>query len=749
MDLKKFLPNQDKRADVEHFWALSIEPGWVQAAVWRIVDDQAHVLYASPVSAWEEDEELISASDAALSSAVQNFPEDVKEPSKTVFGVVSSWVADGEIKEEYLEKIKKLCGELSLIPVGFVVLSEAIAHYYKAKEGASLNAVVLGLYEEFVEVSVFNMGNLTGSTKVARSVSLVDDVSEGLSRVLSGNSVPSRFILYDGKESELETARQDLIKVNWDDFPNFKFLHTPKVEIVDPEEKVNAIALAGASEMANVSKIKAPVKIETAEELNDLEEKPIEEDNFTSKVTSKDLGFVVDEDIEKVRRNEDEQVEPNEPELRINDETSNNMPVNAVKQDMPVDEIKPEKPPKIGLLTNTISRLKPRLKFPSPFKKFGSVANRAVIFAVLFFVLILAGIFAAWWFAPRATITIYVAPKKLEEKVDIVVDPNAQEADIANRIIPGEILKASVEGDKTKSTTGTKTVGEKAKGEVTIYRTGPQINLTAGTVLHGPESLKFTLDNDTQVSSGSASSIGQTKASVTAEDIGAQYNLASGTSFSIGNYSASDIEAKNESSFSGGSSREITAVSKEDQTELTSDLIDELKSKAKNDLLDNLSDNRIFIDESVVATASSTTFSSKVGDEASTLKLTMDMDIQALAVDKDKLVSLAQDILKDKVPSGFLLRGEQITPNFQFEKQEKGIYKMTTTFDANLLPQVDPLEIAKKIAGKYPTLAEDYLVKEISGFSRAEIKIKPNFPGRLGTLPHLSKNIDVIISAEK
>jgi hypothetical protein len=264
-----------------------------------------------------------------------------------------------------------------------------------------------------------------------------------------------------------------------------------------------------------------------------------------------------------------------------------------------------------------------------------------------------------------------------------------------------------------------------------------------------PESLKFTLDNDTQVSSGSASSIGQTKASVTAEDIGAQYNLASGTSFSIGNYSASDIEAKNESSFSGGSSREITAVSKEDQTELTSDLIDELKSKAKNDLLDNLSDNRIFIDESVVATASSTTFSSKVGDEASTLKLTMDMDIQALAVDKDKLVSLAQDILKDKVPSGFLLRGEQITPNFQFEKQEKGIYKMTTTFDANLLPQVDPLEIAKKIAGKYPTLAEDYLVKEISGFSRAEIKIKPNFPGRLGTLPHLSKNIDVIISAEK
>src|SRR6185436_7557252 len=100
----------------------------------------------------------------------------------------------------------------------------------------------------------------------------------------------------------------------------------------------------------------------------------------------------------------------------------------------------------------------------------------------------------------------------------------------------------------------------------------------------GPDSLRFVLNEDTDVPSGTASSPGTATAKVTAETIGAEYNLAESSSFTVGNYTTADIEAKNESDFSGGSSKEISAVSSEDQRSLEKDLTTELSEKAKDEL---------------------------------------------------------------------------------------------------------------------------------------------------------------------
>ena len=46
-------------------------------------------------------------------------------------------------------------------------------------------------------------------------------------------------------------------------------------------------------------------------------------------------------------------------------------------------------------------------------------------------------------------------------------------------------------------------------------------------------------------------------------------------------------------------------------------------------------------------------------------------------------------------------------------------------------------------------LAKDYLNREVSGFVRAEIRIRPNLPEKLKTLPHVVKNIDIEFTAER
>jgi len=273
--------------------------------------------------------------------------------------------------------------------------------------------------------------------------------------------------------------------------------------------------------------------------------------------------------------------------------------------------------------------------------------------------------------------------------------------------------------------------------------------LAAGTILYGPENMKFSLDDSVAVASGSASSPGTTKTGVTAFDIGAQYNLAGDASFIVGNYSVSDIEAKNESAFSGGSSREISAVAADDQKKLEKELEDELKGKASSELAQQLSADKVFIEESLSATASSRTFSNKVGDEATILKLSLSLETKAFAVKKDSLLDFAQEILQDKVPEGFVLRKEQIDIEFGQAEEKGGVYEFSGSIEANLLPEIDPKGVAKKIAGKYPSVAEDFLIKEIPGFVRAEIKLRPHLPGRLGSLPRIVKHIDVIISAER
>jgi hypothetical protein len=742
MDLKNFLPGGTKKGG-ELFWSLIIEPDWVQAGIWSIAEDKATVVASSSTSAWELENELIDTADAALSAAIQNLPEDIKEPSKVVFGVVSSWTKDGEIKEEYLNIIKKICKELSLTPVGFVVMHEAIANYIKSDEGSPLSGVVIGVSKESLEMSVFRLGNLVGTSSVARSVSVFDDVSEGLTR-FAGDSLPSRFILYDGKEGELEDVRQSLLKASWDNL-EVKFLHTPKIEIFGSGDKIQAISLAGAAELENVNSVQMMNEDDATQE-KDMGEEVDNLKDVSDTVTPGDLGFSVGADI--AAETAKQGIPPTE--LPAQEE---------IKEDIASVETEPnERPSK--KLTDKLKSFKPPTLFKRKSQEHkdavkknklsGLISRKPLVIGVVFLLLLIIGAFAAWWFYPKASVTIYLSTKSLDERIEITADPDITTADLENAIIPGSLVDVSVTGDKTKSTTGTKVVGESAKGEITLYRVGPSLNLPAGTVLNGPNDLKFTLDSDTLLASGSSiPDPGTTNASVTASDIGAQYNLASDTAFTISNYAASDISAKNSNAFSGGSSREIRAVSENDIAELEDSLTDELTQKAKAEIESKVGGNQLLIDESLVITEPETSYSNKVGDEATSLKLSMSMTAQVLVVDQNALRELAKEVLKDRVPDGFILRSEQIKSEFEYNDEVDGKYELLAKVEANLLPEIDPSEVSKKIAGRYPQLVKDFLTKEIPGFVRADIILKPKLPGRLGTLPHVADNIEIEIAAER
>lgn len=743
MDLKSFLSTKEDKSN-EYYWALVIEPEWVQAGIWEIVENKARIIAVSSAAAWASEEELTSSCDTVLSAAVSSFPEDAKEPSKTVFGVSSTWVSEGQIKTEYLNTLKKICADLSLTPVGFVVLPEVMAHLIKSEEGSPLSGVVLGVGSQNIELSIFKLGNLVGTANIARSVSVVDDVAEGLTRFADGENLPSRFLLYNGKEGELEETKQSLLKANWGDYQKIKFLHTPKIEIITPKRKVHAVSLAGASEIADVS------SLETKDE-GKKEERTISKPDTTATTGSsakpEDVGFMVGQDIA---------VKKHEAMTNIVNKTTQAEEQKEQIQEKPTDNIQNKKEqrgkePKSNIVFGILRKM--RLSIISllakkPKTKIGGKKTLA-LGGGLFLLLIIVG-FVSWWFLPRATVTIYVSPKKLDEKMTIFVDLGASSANFAKGILPGGTIKTTVSGEKTTSTSGTKTIGENAKGSVTIQNgTAQALKLPVGTFIYSAADLKFELAEEASVSAAiSPSSPGTDTVEVIAVGIGAEYNLAKDESFSVGNYPKAEVDAVAISDFSGGSSRQISAVSEEDMEDLEDSLTEELLEEAKNELADKISADQYFIEEFMKTVPSTKNFNNKVGDEADNLKLSLSLEVTGLVVEDLALSDFAKEVLKDKIPSRYVLREDQIDMSFELEEESDEVYELIVYMEVNLLPEMKPDEIIKEIVGKNSSLAKDYLTS-ISGFTRAEINIKPSLPKWLSTLPHVAKNIEIELAAER
>ena len=727
MNLKDFLASREHPPEL--YWSLVLEEGWIQAGIWYIGETAAEVVSVSSGAAWATDDELLGAVDAALSSAIQKLPENYKEPNKTVFGVSSSWVKGGEIKPEYLDKIKKLCSDLSLTPVGFVVLPEAIAHLYKSEEGAPLSATILKLGEEYLEITVFKLGNLIGTTEVSRSVSLIEDVTEGLSRFEGAVPLPSRFIVYDGREGELEEAKNALMQASWTESEKIKFLHTPKAEILSSDRKVLATSLAGAAEIGHVSQV-------TSEEnpAENLEENPEEKPKEMPEImTAENMGFTVGEDVASGKE-EIQNVVPVQNQVALPKSRVSFNPAKLAGRCLE----------KSRNLFHSFSAKLLLKKQATP-----QVRNNNWIVILIVAVLVIAGFGVFWWFYPKADVAIFVSPKRFEQPVQISFSPTGQFA-AGSGVIPAQVITDQVTGEKVKATSGTKLIGNKAIGNVQIANgNGSPINLAAGTLLTSSEGLKFVTTATASVSGQLLpGSPGIASVNITAGDIGSQYNLAKGEVFSVGNYSKALVAATSTADFTGGSSQEISAVSKDDQTSLETGLKTELTQNAQNDISAKVSSDQIFVTDLAGLDTVTETFSNKVGDQADSLKLDLTLNATGLAADKAKLLEYAKSVLNDKTPQGYTLSESQIDFKFTYTGQLNGSYLYNVVIGANFLPQVDSQKIISLITGKTPAVATDYL-NSIPGFSRAEITLSPNFPGPFGTLPRIPKNITFEVKPEQ
>ena len=314
------------------------------------------------------------------------------------------------------------------------------------------------------------------------------------------------------------------------------------------------------------------------------------------------------------------------------------------------------------------------------------------------------------------------------------------------------MYSTTVSQTKTAPATGTKTTGEKAKGDVIVYNksTSEKI-LKKGTVLAATSEVSFTLDGDVAVASasdtGESLEYGKEKVSVIASRIGPAGNVKGDTEFAVADFPKTTLLAKNDAAFSGGSEREITVVSAEDQKSLLAALIEELSNEAKDKLASQIPEDEEELDESLNENVVEKRFDSDVGDESEQLTLDLTLEFSQISVKKTHIDQFLSAYVAEGIPEGYELSPEKSSfAVSEPEKSDENTFTFTALYHGVLFPTID----TESLPGTFTNLTVDELdgkvqnmtQNNIIGYALRETRTLPFFSNRL---PMNKNNITVTL----
>ncbi|MEK7096875.1 MAG: hypothetical protein AAB859_01000 [Patescibacteria group bacterium] len=350
------------------------------------------------------------------------------------------------------------------------------------------------------------------------------------------------------------------------------------------------------------------------------------------------------------------------------------------------------------------------------------------LFMIAGILIIALGLFVNEYFFHKALLTVYLPTQVLEKNTKLDIDYR--------------LASASADFSETINTTGKQEVGNKARGQVTIYNSNLSSaeTLSKGTSINSPNNLKYILESEVKVASAtgdaSSSQPSTVKVSVVAAEIGEGYNLAASTKFSIEGKS-NNLLAKNDSAFSGGSKKQIQTVSKKDQEDLKASIV----SKAKK----QIPSIKILPDEAIASSLSTTDFnktifSKEIGEESNKLTLQATVDTTQYLYNKKLFIDKILVLLRPEVDSGYKLEKENISYTVNKISKDDQNLKVDTKIKAKAVIKISDDEIKKSLLGKNQSAIKEILKSQykIDGYN---LDISEPLPIFKNYLPFFLKNI--------
>ncbi|MBI5614642.1 hypothetical protein HY947_07005 [Candidatus Gottesmanbacteria bacterium] len=769
--LEKFLQKPEAKREV--FLTLILQSDFVQAGSWHIKEDGTpHMLGSSlHVVAHDSWEERLEASDGAISTLPSIEGEDIV---KVVLGLHSSYLTpSGDIDKHVRVEMKKLTKDLHLQPVGFVSLPQALIYKMKKEEGTPPSVILIGVSGRELCISLYKIATRVAEQSIdTNGKGIAEHIDETLANFPDAEILPSRILLYGAQPQDLEDVKRELLRFPWQSKPNF--MHFPKIECIPSDVLIESVSYAGASELATSMKDEElePVAEETKnslkepEMLQDSKDKTehasglFSEDELISQKQKEDITKAVyAENGEKIEDKTLQQKTENYQEMKESDVVvvdPESLGFSKEKVDTRVPHISDEfdktddtekaidTPSKMSTLVVSIHDFFSRITI---FKN-TSWLTTSMLPVLGVFALLVLGFFLVYWFIPVATVTILETLKPISISSAVIIDPGATSIDGQTGVIPGKKQEKTLTGEKTIDVSGKKQVGDQAKGVVTIYNKSIASKaLKKGSILLSG-SLSFTLDDDVSVASATESigsmTFGKSSGAITARAIGGQSNLSENSEFLFKEFS--DVVARNEKQLSGGTSRDVTVVTRADQDALVKSVTTDLLESAKNELGSQILGGEQMIDDTVKTQVSAKSFLQELDQEATQLKGKVTLTVSGVSFSRPDLSSLLHDTLDKEIADGYRLASKEPEASLSGVKITKdGKISTHVVYSATTEPIIDVSEVLKSIVGKSISDVQKYLESK-KGIAGVVFDIKRWFWN--DRLPINRKNIEVRIETQ-
>jgi len=763
-----FLDFFKRQSPRDYFLALLFRDEEIRAVVFEQIAGRIQVIGEGLANLPESvetisDEALLNSADQAISVAEKNLPNGVVT-HKTVFGVKETWVTDSHITKDYLTRLKGISQQLELTPIGFLVFPEAIAHLLQKEEGAPVSAILIDAGQKKIALTLIRAGRIVETKEITKEEELTTTVESGLKEFENIEIFPSRLILFDKGDKTLE---KKFLLHHWS--KSLPFLHVPQVTTLAHDFDTRAILFGTATQMglSAIDLVKQPLpEAKTIEEVNEIEkgefkiekeikqsdegkhenkneERSIKFNEIESEKVDESFGFVKNADISEekgiIKSNFSKKEASNYSENLLEEEKEEEIPTGTAFGFSTLGPIFFE-----GAKRVFANVLKYRQMVNLPGNKI------ALLLGPLIVVFLILG-FIFYFFALHAKVNLILSANKISQDASVTFVQGGS-TDISKSIVGGSSVEVTEDGNTTGTATGTKDIGDKAKGSITIFNSDSDSHtLDSGIIItctsNCSGNLQFTLDSSVTIASGSSDptnlSAGTATVNVTAVNIGTEYNVPSGAKFSIPNSSV--LAAKNSNAFSGGTKKSVTVVAQKDIDSTLTQLTNNLKDKAKSDILGKVGQDQEVLPEFISTTITKKSSDKNIGDEANSFNQTATISFAGFAYKKSDIENLAKSAFAGKLPAGENFTTEGFTFSIADMTNKNNATTAHLNLKASLAPNVNTKDLAKEIAGKSFSDARSILSK-IPQFSDATFMLSPNLFFLPKGLPNFSGNINIIVS---
>lgn len=323
---------------------------------------------------------------------------------------------------------------------------------------------------------------------------------------------------------------------------------------------------------------------------------------------------------------------------------------------------------------------------------------------------------------PKAVITIVPKTEPIMHNLNLIVNQTAQEVDLENRIISGDVVSIEKEVvKKNLAATGKKNLGQKARGIVTVYNkfsSAPQL-LVASTRFVSADGKLFRSIKDITVPGAKVEEgitiPGKIDIEVEADVEGEEYNVGPSHFVipGLASYKQDDIFGESKENFFGGKSLEITVVSKEDIENAKNALFDDLNEQIIQDLKNKIPQDKQFFESLVIKEALEIKSNPDIDQETNNFELTIKFRAATMVFSKEDLDLVVFNELEKLIPQEKYIIDKNGDISFEILNFDlnSGFLELKVHIVKTVAWQLDIKNIKSDISGKTETEAKDLLFK--------------------------------------